>query len=124
MSPPRIAAVAVLSLRIAYGLGLVAVPRRLTERWLGATAAQAGTQVAVRGLGAREALLHVGAVIAAVCGRPVRPWLAASVAGDLTDIAATAVAAGELPGGSVRATAAVAGGSALLSAALAAAVDE
>jgi hypothetical protein len=124
MPPSRIAAVAVLSLRIAYGLGLLAVPARLTRRWLGVSSEQAGTQVAVRGLGIRETLLHVGAVSAAASGRPVRPWLAASIVGDLTDIAATTAARRGLPDRAPRATAAVAGGSALLSGALVAVVDE
>jgi len=53
----------------------------------------------------------------------VRPLLAASVAGDLTDIGATALARADLPDGSAAATAAVAGGSALATAALALLAD-
>jgi hypothetical protein len=49
----------------------------------------------------------------------LRPWFAASIAGDLTDIASTIAGHGELPEGAVAATAAVAGASALLSAGLA-----
>jgi hypothetical protein len=51
-------------------------------------------------------------------GRDVRPWLAASVAGDLTDIASTVAGRRELPRGAAPATVVIAGGSALLSAAL------
>src|SRR4051812_31586136 len=113
----------VLGLRIAYGAALVVAPARLTRRWLGPPAEQGATQVLARALGARELLLHAGALARALRGEPVRPWLAASIAGDLTDIASTAVAAGGVPTRSPRLTAGVAGGSALVSGALAFAVD-
>jgi hypothetical protein len=80
-------------------------------------------QVGVRGLGAREMLIHSGALAAALRGAPLRPWLAASIAGDVADIASTTAARAELPAGSAVATLAVAGASAALSAAVAAAVD-
>ena len=123
MPANRKVAIAVFGARIAYGLGLVAIPARLTRRWLGPAAETAPTQVGVRGLGAREVLLHFGALAAAVRGAPLRPWLAASVAGDVADIASTAAARGALPEGSALATVAVAGGSAAISAALAATVE-
>jgi hypothetical protein len=122
MEIPRVATGAVLALRIAYGLALIAAPRRLTLRWLGPDAEGAPVQVALRGLGAREAILHSGALLALTRGAPIRPWLAASAAGDLTDVVATAVGRRGLPRGSARATLAVGGGAALVSAALAAAV--
>ncbi len=68
-------------------------------------------------------LLHAGGLAAALRGGPVRPWLAASVAGDLTDIAATVAGRDALPDGAAKATAVVAGASALLSVAVGAAVD-
>ena len=49
----------------------------------------------------------------------MRPWFAASIAGDLTDIASTIAGRDELPDGAATATAVVAGASALLSAAVA-----
>src|SRR5438105_1135884 len=55
---------AVLGTRVAYGLALIAAPRRLALRWLGPAAQDAPLQVALRGLGAREALLHGGALLA------------------------------------------------------------
>lgn len=115
---------AVLVLRIGYGLALVAVPRRLALRWLGDAVNGAPVQVPLRGLGAREAILHGGALVALRRGAPVRPWLAASVAGDLTDVIATAVGRRRLPAGSPLATLAVGGGSALVSLLLAGAIDE
>src|SRR5690349_1707422 len=103
MPPVRKFAVAVAAFRIAYGLGLVAAPGRLTKPWLGPAGKTGPTQVGVRGLGMRDALLHVGLLQAALAGTPLRPWLAASIVGDLTDVASTASAKGEVPEFSPRA---------------------
>ena len=120
----RGATVAVLSFRIAYGAALVIAPERVAgNRWLGSGAREAAAQVSLRGLGAREVGLHGLALAAFLRGAPVRPLLAASVAGDLTDIGSTALARGGLPDGSTTATAAVAGGSALATAVLAVLAD-
>ena len=123
MPASRVLALSVLGLRIAYGAALIAAPARLTRRWLGPAAAHDPTQVALRGLGAREVLLHAGGLVATLRGDAVRPWLAASVAGDLSDIAATAAGRGGLPDGAAPATLVVAGASALISVAVGAAVD-
>jgi hypothetical protein len=123
MPASRILAASVLGLRVAYGVALVAAPERLTRRWLGPAAAHDPAQVALRGLGAREVLLHAGGLAATVRGDAVRPWLAASVAGDLSDIAATAAGRRGLPDGAAPATLAVAGASALISLAVGAALD-
>jgi len=114
---------AVLLARVSYGVALIAAPRRLALRWLGEDANRAPLQVALRALGAREAILHGGAVLAAQREAPLRPWLAASVVGDLTDLIATAAERRRLPAGSPLATLAVGGGSALISALLAAIVE-
>jgi hypothetical protein len=119
----RTAALAVLGLRVAYGVALVAAPERLARRWLGPSAGTPPTQVPLRALGVREALLHGGAIAMALHGGPVRPWLGASIAGDLSDIAATFAGRRGLPGEAPVATAVVAGASAALSAAVAGAVD-
>lgn len=119
MKTTRLVTGAVLVLRVTYGLGLIAAPRRLALRWLGPAAHDAPLQVALRALGAREAVLHSGALVALGREVPMRPWLAASAMGDVTDVIATAVGRRRLPPGSTPATAAVAGGSALISLALA-----
>ena len=120
----RSAALAVLGLRVVYGAGLIAAPAPLARRWLGPGAERAPVQVPLRALGVREIVLHAGGALAALRGRPVRPWLVASIAGDVTDIAWTIVGRKELPTGAVGATAVVAGASAALSAGIAAAMDE
>jgi len=123
MNAARASAGSVIALRIAYGAALIVAPRRLALRWLGPAAEDAPVQVALRALGAREVLLHAGALFAAARGGPLRPWLAASAAGDLTDVIATAMGRRRLPPSSTPATVAVGGGAALMSVGLAVAVD-
>jgi hypothetical protein len=124
-SAVRGAAVAILSFRIAYGAALLVAPAKVAgNRWLGAGAREPAAQVGLRGLGAREVGLHGLALAGLLRGLPVRPLLGASIAGDLSDIASTAISREGLPDGSAVATAAVAGGSALISAAVAALIDE
>ena len=77
--------------RIAFGAALIAAPKRVAAGWLPGDAARPGTQVAVRGLGARDVALAAGVVAA----KHKRPWLIACLACDLADIAAT-LAAGEV----------------------------
>jgi type IV secretory pathway TrbD component len=124
MPGARQAAAAVAALRIAYGAALVAAPARTTKSWLGSDVERAGTKVALRALGAREIVLHGGALAAAVSDAPVRPWLAASIGGDAADIASTfAAGSGALPDGAAVKTLVVAGVSAALSAAVLAWLD-
>lgn len=123
MTGARKAATVVLGLRTAYGVGLIAAPSRLGRRWLGPAANAAPTQVPLRALGAREVIIHVGGILAAVRGAPLRPWLAGSIVGDLSDLAATVAGRDELPKGSPTATLVVGGSSAVLSAAVAVAVE-
>jgi hypothetical protein len=119
MTRDRTAAATVLALRVGYGAALIAAPERLARRWLGPDSSRAPAQVPLRALGMRELLIHVGGLAALLRGETVRPWLGASIAGDLTDIAATVAGRSELPAGAASATAVVAGVSALLSAVVA-----
>jgi hypothetical protein len=123
MTPARIAAASVLGLRIAYGAGLVAAPARLARSWIGPVSDQPGGRVALRALGAREIFLHVGALQAVLRGAPALPWLAASVGGDLSDIASTARERERLPDRAAPATGLVAGASALATVGVAAALE-
>lgn len=124
-STVRAATFGVLGLRVAYGLGLALAPVKLAgNRWLGPGAAAAPAKVALRGMGVREVAVHSLAILALARNVPVRPLLAVSVAGDLADVTAAAIDRDGLPDGSAVATVAVAGGSAALSAALAALLPE
>jgi hypothetical protein len=119
------AAAAVLGFRVAYGLALLIAPGKVAgNRWLGPGARQPAATVALRGLGAREVAVHGIALATLARGSDVRPWLAASAAGDLADVASAFISRDGLPDGSAPATAAVAGGSAAITAAVAAALSE
>jgi hypothetical protein len=119
------AAAAVLGFRVAYGLALAIAPGKVAgNRWLGPGAHQPAATVALRGLGAREIAVHGIALARLARGEAIRPWLAASTAGDIADVASAFVSRRGLPANSPIATAAVAGGSAALTAAVAASLDE
>src|SRR3954462_15715105 len=123
MSRGRTAAVAVAGLRMAYGVALAIAPGAVGGRWIGRDARRRPAGVALRALGVRDAALQAGTRAGALRGEPVRPWLLAAIAGDVTDVIATADAAGEVPDDAPKKTLAVAGGSAALSGVLAAALD-
>jgi hypothetical protein len=119
------AAAALLSFRIAYGAALLVAPGKVAgNRWLGPGAYQPAATVALRGLGAREVAVHGIALAELLRGGPVRPYLAASFLGDLADVGAAFASREGLPDNSPAATAAVAGASAALTAAVAASLDE
>jgi hypothetical protein len=106
--------------RLAYAGGLILRPERLAGPWLGDPAGGSGTQVALRGLAARDAALSAGVLVAVARRRSPRVWLLLGVLGDLADTAATLAAPpGDLPAHARAGTLALAGGSALLGAALA-----
>ena len=75
--------------RIAYGLGLVAAPTRLTTVARRAGVPTRDADPAARARGARASGSAPAAWSPSLSGAPVRPWLAAQIAGDLADIAAT-----------------------------------
>ncbi|HEX4305195.1 MAG TPA: hypothetical protein VHZ54_04105 [Solirubrobacterales bacterium] len=121
----RRAAAALLGFRVAYGVALLVAPGKVAgNRWLGPGARQPAAEVALRGLGAREVAVHAIALARLARREPIRPFLAASIIGDLADVGAAVISRDGLPDGSPAATAAVAGGSAALTAAVAATLDE
>jgi hypothetical protein len=125
MERSKKAAAAVLGFRVAYGVALLVVPGKVAgKRWLGPGAYQAAATVGLRGLGAREIAVHGIALVELARGGAVRPYLAASIIGDLADIASTFASRDGLPDNSAIATAAVAGGSAALTAAVAASLEK
>jgi hypothetical protein len=109
--------------RIAYGAGLLAVPARVAGGWLGTDAQRPLTQVAVRGLGARDVALAGGVALAVRDGAAVRPWLAACIACDLADIASTLAAGAALTSRARWGTVALAGSAAAIGAVLTTRVD-
>jgi hypothetical protein len=117
-------AAGVLAFRVAYGAALLIAPGKVAgNRWLGPGAHQPAATVALRGLGAREVAAHGIALTLLSRGAPVRPWLAASIAGDLADVGGAFISRDGLPDASPAATAAVAGASAAITAVVAASLD-
>ena len=109
------------ALRVGYAVALLAAPERTARPWLGEVAKEAGTTIAVRGLGVRDLVLSSGALASAASGRPARAWLAACAASDAVDLIATLVADGDpLPSKSKPGTVAAAGVFGAAAAALAA----
>jgi hypothetical protein len=122
MPNSRQATVAFAASRIAFGVGLVAAPGTVAGRWLGKDAERDPVKVAVRGLGARDIALSVGALASIDHPDRLATWLAVTIASDLTDVVATlAVPSGQLPDNARWGTVALAGAGAAAGAALLAA---
>jgi hypothetical protein len=119
MTSARKLALAFAATRGIYAAALLAAPARIGTSWLGPDAERPAVRVAIRGLAARDGALSAGMAEAAVRGRPLLPWLLGSLAGDVTDLTATLLAGDAVPERSRRGTVALAGGSALVAAALA-----
>jgi hypothetical protein len=108
-------------LRIVYGAGMLVAPGRVGRKWVGRPSPAAASDVPLRGIGGREVALHLAGAQAILRGAPLRPWLLASLGGDLTDIASSLVQRRELADGGLRAVLLTGGGSALMTIALLAA---
>ena len=96
MSAARIAMKGIGVGRLAIGLALVAAPAQTSKGWLGDVADTDGGKVAVRALGARDALLGFMALHVASADDPLvaARWSAAIALCDLVDGAATTAARG------------------------------
>jgi hypothetical protein len=119
----RTATALICGARIAYAVGLITAPEQLTRTWLGPPAVQPSTQIPLRGLAVREIGLATGGLLASLRGAPVRPWLVAQIAGDLSDVLASVWGRNGIPPAAVSAVTAVGGASAALTAGAALAVD-
>jgi hypothetical protein len=108
--------------RVALGGGLVAAPG-LAGAWVGGTADKPGGRALAVGLGARDLALGLGTLQALRAGHGAPAWLRAGLLADAADCVVTLKSRDALPALSVPAIAAMAGGSALLSAWLQAALD-
>ena len=89
MDPATVARAAAAA-RAAIGIALLAAPGPVGKRWLGDASEQPGPQVSISGLGGRDLALGLG-TFWALSGRrrTPRPWLIASGAADVADLAAT-----------------------------------
>lgn len=102
--------------RTLVGAALIAAPTRTTTGWVGSVAGEPGAQVLTRALGVRDLALGAGALAALRDGSDaeVRRWVAAGVASDAVDAAASLLAADDRPGQQTAAVVAIAAGAAVV----------
>jgi hypothetical protein len=110
--------------RMALGAALVVAPRLAGPAWIGADANRPAVKVLARALGVRDLALGLGIAVALDRGAPVRGWLEGAALSDGVDLAATLLAGDAIPQRSRWSIAAIAGGSLILCAALARALDD
>lgn len=84
-------------LRAALGVGLVVAPGTLLRPWVGPVIDRPGARTLARAMGARDAALGVGALLALRHGSGVRGWLEGATLADLGDVAATVIGWRHLP---------------------------
>jgi hypothetical protein len=85
--------------RVVLGTGLIARPRSATSMWVGRDGHRPGGQVLARALGARDAALGAGTLVALRSGQPLLPWVVGGLFCDATDLLATHAARERLPRG-------------------------
>jgi hypothetical protein len=105
------AAQAFAAARIALGAALVAAPRLIGATWVGRDAGRRAIQVYSPALGARDAGIGLGLLTAARSGTGVRPWVAAAMLADATDLLVTLRHRDALPAFGVAAVSLTAAGS-------------
>jgi hypothetical protein len=93
-------------MRVVIGTVLVVAPGAAGARWIGDAAADPRVKVAVRGLGARDLALGLGALRALDRGEPARGWVQLAAVGDAADAVSGVLGARRL--GLVRSLATVA----------------
>jgi hypothetical protein len=114
MPSPRTAATLIALGRLVFGVGLMAAPERVASGWVGEDARRAPAKLLIRGLGARDVALSAGALASLGDSERLRPWMAAAVLADLSDVGSTlATPAGSLPSNARWGTVALGGGAAL-----------
>lgn len=106
--------------RATLGVVLLAAPDRVTARWVGQEGETAGGRVLARTLGVRDLVIGLGS--AAGPPRAARRWILAGLAADVADAAISGSSQG-IPRSGRIGTAALAGGAAVLGAALLATLD-
>jgi hypothetical protein len=86
-------------LRIVTGAVLFFLPGFAARAWTGEQTTDATTDLAMKGMGARDIALGVGLVTALEKGAPVRGWLEGSALADAGDAVGTLVSWRDLPRG-------------------------
>jgi hypothetical protein len=76
-------------MRLAVGVFLFFFPRRSARGWTGERTEEGVSELALRGMGARDIALGTGLLIALDRGGPARGWLEAGALSDAGDAVAT-----------------------------------
>jgi len=111
-------------MRVVIGAVLLVAPGAAGRRWIGEPASDPRVKVALRGLGARDLALGLGALRALDRGEPARGWVQLAAVGDATDAVSSIVGARRLGLARAVATLVTAGGAAALGLTAADRVDE
>lgn len=82
--------------RMLAGGAFVAAPGPVARAWVGDDAKGSGARALAQALGARDALIGVGTLLALGSGRPVWPWLQMGAVADAADAAITLARFGKL----------------------------
>lgn len=72
--------------RVAVGTALFVLPRVAGRVWLGREGSRPGAEIALRGMGIRDAALGAGALMALSADQPADRWLEAGIASDVGDV--------------------------------------
>lgn len=83
--------------RVAIGAGLIVAPRLATPLWIGARGVTPASKLLTRALGARDMAIGLGVLAGLRAGGPLRPWIAAGMLADATDVVATVLERDHLP---------------------------
>lgn len=103
--------------RVAFGTAMSIAPRAFSKGWIGEAGDSDAAAVLARSVGARDIVVGGGAALALLRDSGAAPlWLAGQALADAADFAGALAASGSLPSRSVKATLALAGGSAALAA--------
>jgi hypothetical protein len=109
--------------RVAFGTALTLAPGPVGRPWVGRDSALPSVRMVARTMGARDAMLGVGALLALEHDAPVRGWLEAGMASDVVDATAALMAWRHLPRVGRLMTVVAAGTAAVMGARLARLVD-
>jgi hypothetical protein len=109
--------------RVAFGAVACVAPKWAARVWTGENIAGTTTKMALRSLGARDAALGLGLVIALRRRAPVRGWLDAATLSDAADFVNTLMCVRRLPKSRVLMGLASAGGAVALDMRLARVLD-
>lgn len=117
---PRTLVASIAVGRAAIGVALTLAPAKpFGTGWIGEDAGRPSSQLLIRSVGARDAGLGLGTLVALRRGDALLPWILGAVLADGVDLVATLLARTAIPRNAVLGVGALAGGTAIAELALA-----